>query len=213
MFLDAHGQEGSRDLTAEYCINNWARDPVRCADYVPEDYEEKKSEYQAQELEKIKQETAQSKSAPESQRVCPLGSHLGKDSFGNQVCLDSKTNEFVSYPNTGQGFGDLDDNSVIIGIVVFIVIIAIIAGVAKSQRKSIPSEQLGRQGFSESVKRQVLHNQKNKCNICNQSIGQVGARLVWFDFDHKDGNSWNNDISNCQALCKNCHAGKTEHDR
>lgn len=210
-FTDVYGQQGSRDLIAEYCTTNWARDLVKCADYVPKDYKERETEYQTQELERIKQEAYQSKLAQESQRVCPLGSHLGADSLGNQVCLDSKTNQFVSYPNTSQN--DFGDNTTIIGIVVFIIIIAIIVGVVKSQGKSIPSEQLGRQGFPESIKRQVLHNQKNKCNLCDRPIGQVGARLIWFDFDHKDGNSWNNDIGNCQALCKNCHAGKTERDR
>lgn len=204
-----NGQEGNRDLTAEYCMNNWERDPVRCADYVPEDYEEKKTEYQAQELERIKQETAESKLAQESQRVCPLGSRLDTDIFGNQICVDSRTDEFVSYPNTGQD--DLGNNELIIGIVVFIVIVAIIAGVIKSQGKST-GEQYARQDFPESVKRKILHAQKNRCNRCNRPIGQVGARLEYYDFDHIDGNSWNNDISNCQVLCKNCHAHKTARD-
>jgi 5-methylcytosine-specific restriction endonuclease McrA len=31
---------------------------------------------------------------------------------------------------------------------------------------------------------------------------------VW-DYDHIDGNRSNNKISNCQALCPNCHAKKT----
>jgi len=31
---------------------------------------------------------------------------------------------------------------------------------------------------------------------------------IW-DFDHKDGNRYNNSPSNCQALCPTCHAKKT----
>lgn len=210
IFIDVYGQQGSRDLMAEYCQNNWIKDPVKCADYVPLDYETNKAKYQVQEAEKAKQET-QSNLAKESQRICPLGSHLGTDNFGNQVCLDSKTNQVVSSPNTGQS--DSGSNGVIIGIIV-VILIVIIAGMAKSRRKSpSPQQELGRQGFPESVKRQVLNNQRNKCNICQQPIGQIGARLVWYDFDHKDGNNWNNDVSNCQALCKNCHADKTERDR
>ena len=30
-----------------------------------------------------------------------------------------------------------------------------------------------------------------------------------YDFDHADGDRSNNDISNAQALCKNCHGFKT----
>ncbi|HEX6672150.1 MAG TPA: HNH endonuclease signature motif containing protein [Nitrososphaeraceae archaeon] len=59
-----------------------------------------------------------------------------------------------------------------------------------------------RRYFSAEVKKQVIIDQKYKCAICKKSIG------VW-DYDHKDGNRSNNKISNCQALCPNCHAKKT----
>ena len=42
---------------------------------------------------------------------------------------------------------------------------------------------------------------------------QVKSRIVYYDFDHKDVDSYNNSIENCQALCKNCHANKTERER
>jgi 5-methylcytosine-specific restriction endonuclease McrA len=48
----------------------------------------------------------------------------------------------------------------------------------------------------------VLKDQNYKCAICKRGAG------VW-DYDHIDGNRSNNDISNCQALCPNCHAKKT----
>jgi 5-methylcytosine-specific restriction endonuclease McrA len=35
-----------------------------------------------------------------------------------------------------------------------------------------------------------------------------GYMGLW-DYDHIDGNRSNNDPSNCQALCPNCHAKKT----
>jgi HNH endonuclease len=59
-----------------------------------------------------------------------------------------------------------------------------------------------RQYFPTHVKEDTTRRQHYKCAICKS-----GTR-VW-DFDHKDGNRSNNDPSNCQALCPNCHAKKT----
>lgn len=59
-----------------------------------------------------------------------------------------------------------------------------------------------RRYFPANVKRQILKDQKYKCAICKQNTE------VW-DYDHKNGNRSNNKLSNCQALCPNCHAKKT----
>ena len=59
-----------------------------------------------------------------------------------------------------------------------------------------------RRYFSSDIKRQVLREQNNKCAICKKNKG------IW-DYDHIDDNRSNNDISNCQALCPDCHAKKT----
>jgi HNH endonuclease len=59
-----------------------------------------------------------------------------------------------------------------------------------------------RRYFSAEVKRQILKNQNYKCAICKRS------NEVW-DYDHKNEDRSNNKISNCQALCPNCHAKKT----
>jgi len=59
-----------------------------------------------------------------------------------------------------------------------------------------------RKQFAKLTKEKVLKNQKNRCKLCGKKSD------VW-DFDHIDGNKANNDISNCQALCPNCHAKKT----
>jgi hypothetical protein len=59
-----------------------------------------------------------------------------------------------------------------------------------------------REHFPTYMKKEILKKQGYKCAICKKSAG------VW-DFDHLDGNRSNNDVSNCQALCPNCHAKKT----
>jgi len=59
-----------------------------------------------------------------------------------------------------------------------------------------------RRYFPANVKRQILKDQKCKCAICKQNTE------VW-DYDHKNGDRSNNKLSNCQALCPNCHAKKT----
>ncbi|OLC92667.1 MAG: hypothetical protein AUI92_04695 [Thaumarchaeota archaeon 13_1_40CM_3_38_6] len=195
VFLDAHGQQNSRNLMAEYCASNWKVDPVKCADYVPKGY-------QVQQNQGIGQNPVQHNSANDASRICPLGSYLGKDSFGNQACLDSKTNQFVSSPNTGQSYSG--NNGTIIGIVVFIIIIAIIAGVAKSRGKSttLESGTLARRHFSQDVRDMTLQQQEGKCAMC-------GRHASSYQFDHIDGDHSNNSPSNCQALCPNCHDRKS----
>ena len=59
-----------------------------------------------------------------------------------------------------------------------------------------------RQYFPTYIKEDTIRKQHYKCAICKRGIN------IW-DFDHKDGNRSNNDPSNCQALCPNCHAKKT----
>jgi len=59
-----------------------------------------------------------------------------------------------------------------------------------------------RNNFSKSVQNKVLAFQFYRCNYCNMVLDVV-------NFDHINGDSANNSISNCQALCPNCHARKT----
>src|SRR5439155_24061050 len=140
-------------------------------------------------------------------RVCPFGSYLGKDSFGNQACLESKTNQFVSSPNIQQpaplSQSTSGNNGAIIGIVVFIIIV-IIAVVAKSRGKSftLESETLGRKHFSQDVRDMILEKQEGKCAMC-------GRHASSFQFDHVDGNHSNNSPSNCQGVCPNYHDRKS----
>lgn len=71
----------------------------------------------------------------------------------------------------------------------------------KRRRISKPkhSKDLPRNDFSDEVKKQVLRNQDYCCARC-------GRLLTVVDWDHKDGDRSNNDISNARALCPNCHA-------
>lgn len=80
---------------------------------------------------------------------------------------------------------------------VFIFIVIIVASIWKLRHRTKK-----RQYFQADVKREVLKGQNYKCAICKTSAG------VW-DYDHINGNRSNNKISNCQALCPNCHAKKT----
>jgi hypothetical protein len=59
-----------------------------------------------------------------------------------------------------------------------------------------------RRYFQADVKEDTTRKQHHKCAICKRGTG------IW-DFDHKDGNRYNNRPSNCQALCPTCHAKKT----
>jgi hypothetical protein len=63
-----------------------------------------------------------------------------------------------------------------------------------------------RNDFSEEDKIQIMKNQDFRCAMCKR----IGSLV---QFDHKDGNRSNNNISNGQAICPNCHAEKTLKDR
>lgn len=64
------------------------------------------------------------------------------------------------------------------------------------------SKPKARRGFSKSIKDEVKRRQNYRCNGCGKKSD------IW-DFDHIDGNSTNNSLDNCQALCPNCHAKKS----
>ena len=64
------------------------------------------------------------------------------------------------------------------------------------------SKPKARRNFSKSTKELVLREQKNRCKDCAKKSKN-------WDFDHIDGDSSNNILNNCQALCPNCHAKKT----
>jgi len=110
-------------------------------------------------------------------------------------------------------FSDDQTTYVVIGIVVLIIIVAIIIGASRKQSEPESYQDLPRQNFSSEVEEQTLKKQDSKCNDCKKPIGVVKGRTVYFEYDHIDGNNNNNDPSNCQVLCKNCHQNKTERER
>ena len=59
-----------------------------------------------------------------------------------------------------------------------------------------------RKEFSESTKNRVLKRQGNLCAICKMPLEVA-------EFDHANGNPYDNHHLNCQALCPNCHAKLT----
>ena len=67
---------------------------------------------------------------------------------------------------------------------------------------------LTREPFSELVKQTTLQNQDGKCNMCNMSLSNYVI-----EYDHIDNDKTNNQLSNCQVLCINCHSKKLRHAR
>ena len=65
---------------------------------------------------------------------------------------------------------------------------------------------LKRKRFTKKIRAAVLLRQNSRCNNC-------GMILDVYDFDHIDGDHWNDDISNCQALCPTCHRRKSKNHK
>ena len=67
---------------------------------------------------------------------------------------------------------------------------------------------LPRKPFPEWVKQATFQNQDGKCNLCSMPLSNYVA-----EYDHIDNDKTNNQPSNCQALCANCHSEKTKRSR
>ena len=57
---------------------------------------------------------------------------------------------------------------------------------------------------SEALKKYLTENYGYKCSCCN--ISEWNNKPLSLEIDHKDGNPYNNDISNLRYICPNCHS-------
>ena len=67
-----------------------------------------------------------------------------------------------------------------------------------AHEKSHEKESGKRIPFSKKKQDTTVENQKYRCDKCRK-------KAKFFEFHHRDGNRSNNDLSNCQALCLDCH--------
>ena len=72
--------------------------------------------------------------------------------------------------------------------------------VALQKYLDTPFELLGR----DNKRRRILEEQEYKCNSCG--LSEWMGRPLTLELDHKDGNNANNDRSNLECLCPNCHS-------
>ncbi|MBA3751037.1 MAG: HNH endonuclease [Nitrosopumilus sp.] len=95
------------------------------------------------------------------------------------------------------------DNQYIVGGVLFLVLFILVIIEFKSRSRRNQKE---RKGFPLSLREKVLRKQDHKCAQCRKLLNVV-------DYDHKNGNRFDNRECNCQALCPNCHAIKTRREK
>ena len=91
--------------------------------------------------------------------------------------------------------GNLDSGDVIRGGI-------LLADMLSKDNKHDNKGKLKRMSFSQTTQEITLIKQAYRCNMCKKKLDVI-------NFDHTDGNRSNNSITNCQALCPNCHAKKT----
>ncbi|MDQ4074063.1 MAG: HNH endonuclease [Thermoproteota archaeon] len=95
------------------------------------------------------------------------------------------------------------DNSTVLGLLILFLAITI-AFVIRFRGKKRKTKR--RRGFSQSVQHKVLKKQNHQCAYCKKLLNVV-------DYDHKNQDRSDNRVSNCQALCPNCHAVKTRKEQ
>ena len=54
------------------------------------------------------------------------------------------------------------------------------------------------------LKKRIVLEQNNKCNHCG--IDNWNGKLITLELEHKDGNHYNNQRDNLEAICPNCHS-------
>ena len=56
----------------------------------------------------------------------------------------------------------------------------------------------------ERLRKRVILEQNNKCGCCK--IDKWNGKSITLELEHKDGNHYNNERNNLEALCPNCHS-------
>ena len=83
------------------------------------------------------------------------------------------------------------------------IIVLLLWGVALFLLISEPCRIRKRKHFTQLVKREVIHKQKNRCATCKRKLVPYVA-----NFHHVNGDRSDNRLSNCKALCIPCHRRK-----
>ena len=199
----------SDNVLAEFCEKNWRQAPDMCSEFIPEGYyEEKASKGELTKEDIIKLDELEA--SVFGSVNCPVGSHQ-KAISGEIICVDNNDPRIIVEPlSTQLGTGETQDY--IIAGVVGIIILAIIIGIVKSRsgRPELEREpgeiSVGaRKSFSKLVKEAVKEQQQGRCAVC----GEIPTH---WEFDHINRRD-DNDISNCQGLCLDCHQDKTLRER
>lgn len=133
---------------------------------------------------------------------CPQGTHERAISGGGIVCVDDATGKEVNPEDYWKYQLGGEDSTLAIGIGIIILIIIVAVAFSRKGRPAF----VERRGFSSTTKETVLRRQDHKCSHCHKLLDVV-------DYDHVDGDRSNNDASNCQALCPNCHAKKSRREQ
>jgi len=180
---------------------------------------------------KKSQQVAELQKDPDFSKLdCPQGTYHGLDNQGIEACRDIETNQIVISEKGIMTDSDIermtesdraikDDSDIEIMInsaagqiflnnedapyvgIGILVSIGIIAGVLGVTRKEIKSEIIQRLDWSKIDKEEIMTSQYGRCYMCYRTPSR------WI-FDHIDGDASNNDKSNVQGLCPDCHSEK-----
>ena len=135
---------------------------------------------------------------------CPSGSFARTNDAGEIICLDNTKRtpvEPIFIPDEVQ-ITDEQMGYIVIGVIILIIIIA---GIAKASSKESEPETVVRKGWTELEKEQVRIRQDGKCAKCQRPPPR-------WEYHHKDEDRSNNSLENCQGLCPNCHSIETHED-
>ena len=130
---------------------------------------------------------------------CPSGYTERAVSGGEIICVNEATGQELG----DSAMIDLDNTLgyVIIGVIIFVIIIA---GIAKAASKSESYKDVERADFTRKTKDHVMELQHGRCAECKKFPRH-------WEFDHIDSRG-DNSIENCQGLCRDCHQDKTLED-